>query len=131
MFSEEHKNKCNELSRKIIGCAIEVHKVLGPGLLESTYETCLCYELSKLGLKFERQPLLPLCYKEMTVDDAFRLDVNVENLVIIENKAITEVPDIDRARVKTYLKLTNQWLALLLNFNVTLMKDGIERIVWG
>jgi len=131
MFSDEHKAKCNELSNKIIGCAIEVHRILGPGLLESTYETCLCYELSKLGIKYQRQPLLPLCYKDMVVEDAFRIDVNVENLVIVENKAVTEVPDIDKIRVKTYLKLTNQWLGLLMNFNVAMMKDGIERIVWG
>ena len=131
MFSDEHKAKCDELSNKLIGCAIEVHKNLGPGLIESTYESCLCYELSKSGIKYQRQPLVALTYKDMKINDAFRLDINVENLVLIELKAVDDIPNIYRAKVKTYLKLTNQWLGLLMNFNVSLMKDGIERIVWG
>ena len=131
MFTNEIKSKCDDLSNIIIGCAIEVHKNLGPGLIESAYETCLCYELLKAGVNYQRQPELPLIYKDIKVPNAYRLDILVENLVIVELKAVDEIPNIFRAKLKTYLKLSDKWLGLLLNFNVVLMKNGIERIVWG
>ena len=131
MFTNEIKSKCDDLSNIIIGCAIEVHKNLGPGLIESAYETCLCYELLKAGVNYQRQLELPLIYKDIKVPNAYRLDILVENLVIVELKAVDEIPNIFRAKLKTYLKLSDKWLGLLLNFNVVLMKNGIERIVWG
>ncbi len=131
MFTDEIKTKCDDLSKIIIGCAIEVHKNLGPGLIESAYETCLCYELSKAGINYQRQPELPLVYKDIRIPNAYRLDILVENLVIVELKAVDEIPNIFKAKLKTYLKLSEKWLGLLLNFNVVLMKNGIERIVWG
>jgi GxxExxY protein len=131
MITEEMKSKCDVLSAKIIGCAIEVHKNLGPGLLESTYEACLCYELSNLNLKFLRQNDLPVVYKNIKIDAGYRIDLLVEDLVILELKSVEKVLNIHKSQLKTYLKLSEKWLGLLLNFNVDLMKDGIERVVFG
>lgn len=119
----------NELSGKIIGCAIEVHKSLGPGLLENAYEECLFYELKQTGLKIEKQKALPLVYKEVKLDAGYRLDLLVENKVIIEIKAVEALNDIHIAQVLTYLKVSDCKLGLLMNFNVLKIKDGIKRLV--
>ena len=118
----------NELSKLIIGCALKVHKALGPGLLESAYEACLLYELTKLGLKVESQQGLPLVYEEVNLECGYRLDLLVENKVIIELKAIESLNSLHTAQVLTYLKLSNCKLGLLINFNVPLLKDGIKRL---
>ena len=119
----------NDLSQIIIGCAIKVHTVLGPGLLESAYEECLYYELVKEGLKVEKQKALPLIYEEIKLEVGYRLDLIVEEKVIIEIKACEGLNDIHLAQVLTYLKLSNVKLGLLINFNVTRVKDGIKRVV--
>ena len=119
----------NELSYKIIGTALEVHKTLGSGLLESAYEAVLAYELKELGLKVERQLLLPLKYKNELIDNAYRIDLMVENKIIIEVKSVVEIHPIFYSQVLTYLKLTDIKLGLLINFNTPLIKDGIHRIV--
>ena len=119
----------NTLSSKIIGAAIEVHKTLGPGLLESTYEECLCYEMGLQGLSFERQKPLNIVYKGEKLDCGYRLDIVVENAIILELKSCEKIEPIHKAQLLTYLKLSGLNLGLLLNFNVTVMKDGISRIV--
>ena len=121
----------NEISRIIIDAAIEIHKFLGPGLLESSYEKCLLYELRKAGLKVERQKELPIVYKEVTLDTGYRIDLLVEDKVIVELKSVSAITDIHMAQLLTYLKLSKCKLGLLLNFNVKLFKDGIKRIVNG
>ncbi|WP_341904305.1 GxxExxY protein [Fluviicola taffensis] len=119
----------NELSSIIIGAAIEVHNSLGPGLLESVYETCLYYELKEIGLKVERQLDLPVIYKNIRLDTGFRLDLLIQDKVVIEVKAVKELSDIHLAQTLTYLKLTDTKLGLLINFNETRLKHGIKRIV--
>ena len=119
----------NELSEVIIGCAIKVHKTLGPGLLESAYEECLFYELGKSGLKVDKQRALPLVYEEVKLDFGYRVDLFVENKVVIEVKSVEALNDIFLAQVLTYLKLSNCKLGLLINFNVRRLKDGIRRVV--
>ncbi|MCD0456550.1 GxxExxY protein [Chryseobacterium sp. LC2016-27] len=119
----------NELSYKIIGAALEVHKTLGVGLLENAYEVALAYELKELGLKVESQLLLPLKYKSELIDNAYRIDLIVENKIIIEIKSVVEIHPIFYSQVLTYLKLTDIKLGLLINFNTPLIKDGIHRIV--
>lgn len=119
----------NEISEKIIGCAIEVHKGLGPGLLENAYLECLFYELQKAGLYVEKQKPLPLLYKEVKLDAGYRLDLIVEGKVIIELKSIEAFTDIHTAQVLTYLKLSGCKLGLLMNFNVLRLVDGIRRLV--
>lgn len=121
--------KEDELSNSIIGAAIEVHKIIGPGVLESAYEECLCYELGRKGMAFERQKSLPLFYKNINLDCGYRVDILVEKLVIIELKAIEKIEPIHEAQILTYLKLANLWLGLIINFNVPVLKDGIRRIV--
>lgn len=119
----------NEISEKIIGCSIEVHKSLGPGLLESAYLECLYYELQKAGLKVEKQKPLPLIYKEVKLDAGYRLDLIVENKVVVEIKSIDCLNDIHVAQVLTYLKLSGCKLGLLVNFNVLRLTDGLKRLV--
>lgn len=119
----------NELSSIIIGAAIEVHTELGPGLLESVYETCLYYELKRIGLKVERQIELPLRYKDIHLETGLRLDLIVQDKVIIELKAVKELCDIHVAQTLTYLKLTNLKLGLLINFNEVRLKQGLQRVV--
>ena len=119
----------NQLSSKIIGAAIEVHKTLGPGLLESAYEECLCHELNIQGLLFEKQKPLTIYYKGKKLDCVYRLDIVVEKAVIIELKSCEKVEPIHKAQLLTYLKLSGLNLGLILNFNVPLMRDGIVRIV--
>lgn len=119
----------NEISNEVIGSAIEVHRNLGPGLLESAYEECLCYEFERRGIRYERQKSLPITYKDTKLDCGYRLDVVVNDLVILELKAIDQIQPIHSAQVLTYLKLSNLKLGILINFNVTVLKNGIKRIV--
>ena len=119
----------NEISEKIIGCAIQVHRELGPGLLESSYQECLYFELIQSGLFVEKQKALPLVYKEVKLDCGYRLDLMVENKVIIEVKSVEMLNDIHLAQVLTYLKLSSSKLGLLMNFNVVLLKSCIKRVV--
>ncbi|MCX6230554.1 MAG: GxxExxY protein [Bacteroidetes bacterium] len=119
----------NEISEKIIGCAIEVHKSLGPGLLESAYLECMFYELQKAGLKVEKQKPLPLVYKEVKLDVGYRIDLVVEGKVIIELKSVEALNDIHIAQVLTYLKLSGCKLGLLMNFNVLRVVEGVKRLV--
>jgi GxxExxY protein len=117
------------LSKQVIGAAIEVHRELGPGLLESTYEACLAHEMTLRNIPFERQKEVLVVYKGLSVDCGFRLDLLVGNLVVIELKAVDRLIPVYDAQVLTYLKLTGCRLGLLLNFNVTLLKNGIKRLV--
>ncbi|HQT90444.1 MAG TPA: GxxExxY protein [Candidatus Kryptobacter bacterium] len=119
----------NQLSREIIGAALEVHKALGPGLLESAYETSLARELELRRIEFKRQLGLPLIYKDAACDVGYRLDLLVEGKVIIEVKSVEALTDVHVAQVLTYLKLTGCKLGLLINFNVKRLKDGIRRLV--
>jgi len=119
----------NELSSKVIGAAIEVHKALGPGLLESAYEESFCHELSLRNITYERQKPLPVVYKKKRLDCGYRLDVIVENTIIVELKSCDKIEPIHKAQLLTYLKLSELNLGLLLNFNTTLMRDGIVRVV--
>lgn len=119
----------NELSKIVVNSAYKVHKSLGPGLLESAYEECLFYELTKTGLKIEKQKPLPLIYEEVKLDVGYRVDLIIESKLIIEIKSVEALNDVHFAQLLTYLKLTNCKLGLLLNFNVSLIKNGIKRIV--
>ena len=119
----------NDLTGKVIGAAIEVHKFLGPGLLESTYEKCLCRELELKKFFFERQKELPVEYKGVKLDCGYRLDILVENRLIVELKACESLQPIHEAQLLTYLKLTGIKVGLLLNFNVPVLKEGIRRLV--
>ena len=121
----------NDITRKIIGAAIEVHKKLGPGLLESAYEECLCCEMQLRGIEFKRQVPLPLNYKGVVLDCSYRLDLLVEDKVIVELKSIEGLEPIHEAQMLTYLKLRNAWLGLIINFNVIMLKDGVRRLVNG
>ena len=118
----------NKLSSKIIGAAIEVHKTLGAGLLESAYEKCLCHELKLRELSFDNQKPLPVVYKGVDIDCGYRLDLVVENAIILELKSCDTIEPIHKAQLLTYLKLTGLTLGLLLNFNMPVMRDGIVRI---
>ena len=119
----------NQLTREIIGAAIEVHRHLGPGLVESAYETCLAYELTELGLAFERQKALPLIYKDIQLDQGYRIDLLVEEKVVVEVKAIERIAPVHEAQVLSYLRFSGCKIGLLLNFNVRLLKDGIRRFI--
>lgn len=129
MFEETlEQKKINQLTEKVIGCAISVHRVLGPGLLESAYEECLCYELSQAKLAFERQVSLPVIYKGIKLDCGYRMDIVVENLVIVEIKAVERILPVHEAQLLSYLKLYDKRLGLLLNFHVSMLKNGMKRI---
>lgn len=119
----------NHLSQKIIGCAIEVHKHLGPGLLESAYRECLYYELITNELLVDKEIPLPVIYKEVKLDHGYRIDLLVEKNVIIEIKTVEEFNDVHLAQILTYLKLGNYKLGLLINFDVTLLRNGIKRVI--
>ena len=119
----------NSLTGEVIGAAIEVHKLVGPGLLESVYEECLCYELKLRDIYFERQKDLPVEYKAVKLDCAYRLDVVVENNLVLELKSCDSLLPIYEAKLLTYLKLTGIKVGLLINFNVPVLKDGIKRLV--
>ncbi len=119
----------NSLSEKIIGCCIEVHKTLGPGLLESAYEECLSYELKKSGLGIERQKAVPVVYKEIKLECGYRIDILVENCIVIELKTVDGFNPVHEAQILTYLKFSEKKLGLLVNFNVLRLKDGLRRYI--
>ncbi len=119
----------NELSKIIIGCAIEVHKLLGPGLLESAYQECLYYELMQAGLKVQKEKPMPIVYKEVKLDHGYRIDLLVEEKVVIEVKTVEAFTDVHTAQILTYLRLCNYKLGLLLNFQTTVLKNGIKRVI--
>lgn len=128
---EAQRKTLNDLSGKVIGFCIEIHRELGAGLLESAYEECLAYELSCAGLRFERQKPLPIIYKEVRLDCGYRLDIVVEESLILELKSVTELTPLHEAQLLTYLKLAQKPLGLLINFNVPTLKQGIKRIALG
>lgn len=124
---EEYLNK--ELTQEIIGLAMKVHSALGPGLLESTYERCFEYELRLAGFQVESQKQLPLVYGNMVIDQAYRLDLLINNTVVVEIKAVSEIIDTHEAQVLTYLRLTGCRVGLLINFYEKHLKDGIRRFI--
>jgi GxxExxY protein len=117
----------NELTEIVIGCAIEVHRNLGPGLLESAYQECLIYELKTYGLYVEREIKLPIIYKEIQIDHGYRIDLLTENRLVIELKTVEKFTDVHTAQILTYMKLGGYATGLLINFNTKLLKDGIKR----
>ncbi|HTA27517.1 MAG TPA: GxxExxY protein [Bacteroidia bacterium] len=117
----------NKITESIIGCAIEVHKSLGPGLLESAYEECLFFELQKAGLFVERQQPVPVVYKEIKLECGYRIDLLVEKTVVVELKTVDAFNPVHEAQILTYMKFANKSIGLLVNFNVLLLKDGIKR----
>ena len=119
----------NQITEKIIGCAIEVHKNLGSGLLESAYEECLSFELKNAGLIIERQKPVPVIYKDIKLDCGYRIDILVENTVIIELKVVETFNPVHEAQILTYMKFANKRIGLLINFNVTLLKNGLKRYI--
>ena len=119
----------NEVSERIIGCAIKVHRALGPGLLESTYEVCLMHELVKMGLTVQAQVPLPVHYDGLKLDAGYKIDLLVENSVIVELKAVESLHPIHEAQLLSYLKLSGKKLGLLINFNVKMLKNGVKRLV--
>lgn len=123
--------RINELSNKVIGMLIEIHRALGPGLLESAYEECLCFELAHAGIPFKRQVSLPVVYKDIRLDCGYRIDILVDDCLILELKAVEKLLPIHDAQLLTYLKLSGKRLGLLVNFNVPVVKDGIKRIANG
>ena len=121
----------NELSEKIIGLAIKVHSALGPGLLESAYEKALVYELSRNGYKAEVQKSISINYEGMIIDEGYRADIVVNDIVLIELKAVKQIEDIHLKQLLTYIRLSNKKLGLLINFNEILLKNGIRRVING
>ncbi len=121
----------NELSNRIIGKAIEVHRALGPGLLESAYKECLYYKLMQDGLFVQKEKPMPLIFEEVRLECGYRIDLLVENRIVIEIKSVEELNDVHLAQTLTYMKLGDFRLGLLINFNVTLLKNGIKRIANG
>lgn len=119
----------NEITRTIIGCAIEVHKQLGPGLLESAYEECLAFELEQKGIHFERQKALPIQYKSIQLEYGYRIDLLVENCVVVELKSVEALNPIHDAQILTYMKFSEKKIGLLINFNVLILKDGLKRLI--
>ncbi len=119
----------NEVTREIIGAAIEVHRHLGPGLLESAYEECLSYELSKKGLTIERQKPVPIIYKEVKLECGYRIDILVNNLVVLELKSVDALSPVHEAQILTYMKFAEKKIRLLMNFNVTVLKNGLKRYI--
>jgi len=121
----------NEIGTAIIGAAIEVHSLVGPGLLESAYEACLAYELERIGLGVQRQSALPVRYKDLTLDIAYRADLIVEHLVVVELKTVDTILPVHRSQLLSYLRLGGFKLGYLLNFHVAQMRDGIVRMANG
>lgn len=119
----------NQITQKIIGCAIEVHRALGVGLLESAYQECLYYDLKKLGLHVEKEKPMPVVYKEVKLDYGYRMDLVVEKKVVVEIKAVEFLNDVHKAQLLTYLRLGNYKLGLLMNFHSTVLTKGIKRII--
>lgn len=129
--TEEHRGleELNKISGEIINAAIEVHKTLGPGLLESAYKECLCYELKSRGLPVIKEQPMPIVYKEVKLDHGYRMDLLVDNKVVVEIKTVEGFTDVHTAQLLTYLKLGDYKLGLLINFHVSLLKNGIKRII--
>ena len=119
----------SKLTGKIIGCAIEIHKILGPGLLESAYEECLAFELSEAGLSVKRQKPVPVVYKTIKLECGYRIDLLIENKVVVELKSIDVFAPVHTAQILTYMKFAEKKIGLLINFNVTKLVDGIKRYV--
>jgi len=119
----------DEIANKVIGYAIEVHKALGPGLLESAYQECLYYKLSQAGFIVEKEKPMPLVFEDVKLDCGYRIDILVENKLVLEIKAVEKLNDVHLAQILTYLKVGHFKLGLLLNFNVVLLKDGIKRVI--
>jgi len=119
----------NEITQKIIGCAIEVHKNLGPGLLESAYKECLAFDLTKAGLSIKRQQPVQVVYRDIKLDCGYRIDILVEKCVVIELKVVDEFNPVHQAQILTYMKFSDMKVGLLINFNVTVLKNGIRRFV--
>lgn len=126
---EKRRVENDKLTELIIGAAIQVHREIGPGLLESTYETCLCYELSLLNIKFERQKSFPIIYKGMKLDSGYRLDLIVENQVVVEIKSVSLLLPVHEAQLLSYIRQIGRGRGLLINFNVKMLKDGLRRII--
>jgi len=129
--TEDTEVGVNALTHEIIGSAIEVHRIIGPGLLESVYETALCYELGLRGLRVHRQVFVPVHYKGLNLKTPIRLDLCVENRVVVEVKSVDHLQEVHRAQLLTYLKLTGLRIGLLFNFNVKFIRDGMRRILNG
>jgi GxxExxY protein len=130
-FTEAARNAADELSNRVIGAAIEVHRHLGPGLLEGAYEECLAHEFDLRAISYRRQHPIDLTYKGVTYREAYRLDFLASDLVVIELKAVDKLEPVHDAQLLTYLRLTNLWLGLLINFNVPVLRNGIQRRVLG
>ena len=126
---EDLSKETNQLSREITDCAYQVHSHLGPGLLESVYEVCLCHELSKRRIPFMKQMHVPVCYDGLEMETGFRIDIMVDDKIIIELKTTEKLTSLHDAQLLTYLKITGKRLGLLINFNSTLIKNGIKRII--
>ncbi|MDR7209297.1 GxxExxY protein [Flavobacterium piscis] len=127
--STESRDELDAISYKIIGFAIEVHRQLGPGLLESAYQECLCYELMNAGLVVEKQKALPIIYKDIKLDHGYRIDLLIENKIVIELKTVEAFTDVHFAQILTYLKLGNYPLGLLINFDSKILKNNIKRFI--
>jgi GxxExxY protein len=119
----------NEITEKIIGAAIEVHRTLGPGLLESAYQECLIYELKSLGLKVKKELILPIIYKDLILEHGYRIDLLIENKIVLELKTVDKFTEVHSAQILTYMKLGNYPLGLLINFKTKLLKNGIKRFI--
>ena len=126
---DPERQRLDVLTEKIIGASISVHRELGPGLLESAYEECVCFELGQLGLTFARQVPLPIKYKGVVLDCGYRMDIVVERLVVVEIKAVERLIPVHDAQLLSYLKLTNLRVGLLINFHGPVLKSGVKRIV--
>lgn len=131
MFEEnnESRNKLDAITYKIIGLAIEVHKQLGPGLLESAYQECLYYEIANSGLLVEKEKVLPIVYKDIKLDHGYRIDLLIENTIVIELKTVEAFTDVHFAQILTYLKLGSYPLGLLINFDSKILKNNIKRFI--
>ncbi len=125
----DEKTKLDLITRRIIGAAIEVHRTLGPGLLESAYQACLAFELRQLGFKVEEQKPLPVVYKEVKLDCGYRMDLVVDDSVVLEIKAVEPLAPIHEAQLLSYLRLSGMHIGLLMNFHTRVLKDGIKRLV--
>jgi GxxExxY protein len=129
MEGKDSSSHLNRITETIIGGAIDVHRALGPGLLESAYEACLAFELAQRGMKVEQQRPVPVVYRDVSLDCGYRLDLLVEDAVIVEIKAVDRLAPIHQAQLLSYLKLSGHNVGLLINFNVKVLKDGIRRVV--
>jgi GxxExxY protein len=125
----DEKDRLDQITRRIIGAAIEVHKALGPGLLESAYQACLAFELRERGFQVEEQKPLPVVYKHVKLDCGYRMDLLVENAIVVKIKAIEQLAPIHEAQLLSYLRLSSKSVGLLINFHVRILKNGLKRIV--